>query len=246
MNSIIIAGVLFFLTTPVWAGQFLVNFDDANLKEWQELILLDIDLGQSSWNIVDGELQGITPWGITRLLTMGNERWRDYEVVFNVKPLKKHGSGNIAIAARVQGNWLVVCKIGDTVQRVLEGDPLPEPESTATCLSCNFHIGETIQVYASEPNPPLELKKWSTLKLSVHGDTLIFWINGQQVLGPIMIEPSDGFPSLLTGGIGLGLAAYTARFDNIAITGRTVRPDGKFPVSPKAKLATKWGQLKLF
>ena len=243
MNRAILAAVLFLLTTSVWAGKFLEPFDDANLKGWQELIQLDIDRGQSSWDIVNHELEGITPWGITRLLTIGNERWRNYEVEFNVKPLKKHANGNIAIAARVQGSWLVVCKIGDTVQRVLG----VEPESTATCLGGDFHhIDKTIQIYASEPSPLLKLNKWSTLKLSVHEDTLIFWINGQQVLGPVVMEPRDGSPLRLTGGVGLGLAAYTARFDNIAITGRTVRSNGEFPVSPRSNMATKWGELKRF
>ncbi len=60
------------------------------------------------------------------------------------------------------------------------------------------------------------------------------------------MEPKEGTPPLLTGKIGVGIASYTARFDNLAITGNSVRDNGGFSVSPRAKLATTWGQLKQF
>ena len=48
---------------------------------------------------------------------------------------------------------------------------------------------------------------------------LTFWINEKTVLGPVVMEPKEGTPPLSTGKIGVGLASYIARFDNLAITG---------------------------
>ncbi|RKU15517.1 hypothetical protein C6500_20265 [Candidatus Poribacteria bacterium] len=54
------------------------------------------------------------------------------------------------------------------------------------------------------------------------------------------------FPDFQTGGIGIGLANYTARFDNITVTGDSIPNSGGFAVTPGGKLATTWGNLKRF
>ena len=54
------------------------------------------------------------------------------------------------------------------------------------------------------------------------------------------------FPDFLTGGVGFGLSNYTARFDNITITGDTIPNSGGFAVTSQGKLATIWGNLKRF
>ena len=53
----------------------------------------------------------------------------------------------------------------------------------------------------------------------------------------------DEFPDFLTGGF--GLANYTARFDNITVTGDSIPNSGGFAVTPHGKLTTTWGNLKL-
>ena len=60
------------------------------------------------------------------------------------------------------------------------------------------------------------------------------------------IPAFDGFPDFLTGGVGFGLSNYTARFDNITVTGDSIPNSGGFAVTPQGKLATMWGQLKQF
>ena len=101
-------------------------------------------------------------------------------------------------------------------------------------------------MFANTPSPLLKENRWSTLKLKVEGDMLTFSINSKDILGPIVLEFEDGWPSLLAGGVGLGLAGYTVLFDNMRVTGDTVLGNGGFAVEPKKKLATTWGKLKRF
>lgn len=247
MKLILVGLSVFLFTFSVWAGEFLEKFDRADLEAWQELMWLDSDLGQTSWEVVEGALEGATRSALMRLLTMGDERWSDYDFEFDVNPLKKHAPGNITIAARIKGNRTVVCIIGDGPKFVKVGEAIPpDPESMATCMGGNFHIAQGMRIFAQVPSPLLKLNKWSNLKMSVHGDNLTFWINGKAVLGPVVMEPKEDTPPLSTGKIGVGLANYTARFDNLAITGDSVRDNGGFSVSSSAKLATTWANLKRF
>ena len=226
---------IFFLAFPAVAGTFLDTFDDGKLVDWQILVMFDLDDPGSS-EIIEGELHVISKGTITRLLTIGEERWRDYDIEFDVKPLERHGPASVAVAARIKGTWGVICRVGDS------WDP---GKPKAKCLGGDLH-GRAFLAYAEEPHSLLKLRKWSTFKLSVHGKELTFWINGKRVLDPITLEPLHGFPDFPTGRVGLGLANYTARFDNFKITGPRIPDKGGLSVTPQAKLATTWGHLKQF
>ena len=235
MKLVLIGLGIFFIAFSALAGTFLDTFDDGKLVDWQPLVMFGFD-DPGSWEIIDGKLHGISNAGtITRLLTIGEETWRDYEVEFDVKPLEKHGPGNVAIAARIEGTWGVVCGI----------DGSDQAAPVAECFGGDLH-GRAFLVYAREPHPSLRLRKWSTFKLSMHGNQLTFWINGKRVLDPITLEPLHGFPDFPTGRVGLGIANYTARFDNFKITGPRIPDKGGLSVTPQAKLATTWGNLKQF
>ena len=239
MKTLSIGLGILILTCPAWAGTFLETFDEGKLVNWEELIMFGVDV-PGSWEVIDGELQG-SNGGITRLLTIGQETWEDYDIEFDVKPLEKHGQGSIAVAARLEerwgGSWGVVCELTDSGN--------PAAKSTAECFAGNL-LGNTFLLYGQKPHPLLKLRKWATFKLSVHGKDLTFWINGKQVLDPITLEPLHGFPEFPRGRIGLGLANYTVRFDNLKITGPHIPNSGGLSIIPKAKLATTWGQLKRF
>ena len=230
MKFVSIVTVLFLFTFSVWAGKFVETFNDGDLEGWHELLLPGAEPG--SWEIIDGELHAISPAGFTRLLTIGDKTWRDYVVEFDVKPLEKHGLGNIAIAARVEDTWAIIGVIGDL--------PLPIPLPLASCFVADFDR-KVFNILGSEASSLLELGNWYTLKLRVDGNTFTFWLNGKQVL-----ETTDRAAHLLVGGVGLGLANYTARFDNIIITGEGIPNKGSLPVEPQAKLALTWGGLKQF
>ena len=242
MKLLLTGSVIFFCSFSAWAGTFLETFDEANMNEWQELIMLDAEPG--SWEVLDGELQAISRGGLTRLLITGDKTWKDYTITVDIKPLKKHGPGNIAIAARVMENWGVWCVIGNL--------PILEPDSRAICQYGNFH-DDNSRLLKSKLIPFLKLNKWSTMKLSIAGNTLTLWVNGKQILGfmeipePIVVPGLiEELPEFLTGGAGFGLTNYTARFDNVTITGEGIPDKGGLSVVPRAKLAITWASLKRF
>ena len=227
-----IIALLFLLPFSTSAGTFVETFDDKDLQDWQDLTMVNLDAAQATWEVLDGELQGMSQMPLVSLLTIGDKTWKDYSVEFDVKPMKKHGLGSIAIAGRKKKTWIITCMIGDM--------EFPEPESKATCFSGDFHDNRYV-VLNREVAPLLTLETWAHLKLSVHGPIFTFWINGKQIL-----EARDQQANFLTGGVGFGIANYTARFDNIIITGDTIPNKGRLAVTPQGKLATTWGNLKRF
>ncbi len=247
MKPIIIVVTLFLCPFPGWTGTFLETFDDGELEGWTELVQLNNLPG--SWEIVDDELQAISHEAFLRLLTIGDDTWEDYTMEFDVKPLKKHGIGVVSIAVRVQETWTVYCGIADPV--IIIGDEPPIHETRIGCFAGSLHR-PSFKSLLVEPHPLLTLNRWSHLKLSVQGDIFTFWINEEQVMEPTrlqifrQIEVFNDFPDFLVGGVGFGLANYTARFDNITITGDSIPNRGGLSVKPTGKLAMTWGDLKRF
>ena len=251
MKWIIIGMGFFFVTFSIGAGTFLETFDDRNLEEWQELVQLNNPPG--TWEIIDDELHAVSHDPSIRLRITGDDTWEDYTIEFDVKPLEKHGVGGIFIAARVKETWVVYCSIADPVVLV-DGKPLPG--SRMSCAYGNLHDVIFVQLHA-EPHQLLRLKKWAHLKLSVHDNMVTFWINEKQVMKPTeLLNDKDrqhpelgrirGFPDFLTGGVGFGLANYTARFDNMTIIGDSIPNKGGLVVKSAGKLATAWASLKRF
>ena len=248
MGFTIIVLVLLLSPFSVWAGTFMDTFDDGDLEGWRELIQLNNAPG--SWKIIDDELHAVSHELFIRLLITGDDTWKNYTLEFDVKPLEKHGIGVIAIAARVKETWVMYCSIEDRIEIV---DGKARPGSRVNCVAGNLHDVIFISLH-SKPHALLRLNKWSNLKLTVHQNTTAFSINGKQVIEPTEIPNFKGalhpdfneFPDFLMGGAGFGLANYTARFDNITITGDSIPNKGGLSVSPRAKLTTIWGQLKRF
>ena len=261
MKLVVVGSVIFLLTFSVKAGVFLEDFDN-NFGVWQELRAADAVPG--SWEIVDGELHAVSPDGWTRLLTVGDETWRDYTFEFDVKPLGKKGPSNIVIAARIKGSWLVWCFVGDL--------PFADNISEVMFAAGNFRDPNTFLFSHFKRHRFLKLNKWSKLKLDVKENILNFWINGGLVIGPVKLPTRKGFErfdvirkehaaeegrevaalqlnglqDFLTGAAGLGLSNQTARFDNVVITGDSIPNRGGLSVNPETKLTTIWGSLKRF
>ena len=239
-----IGWLIFFFTSFAFAGTFMETFENEDLEDWQELNAHDAFPG--TWEVLDGELEMTNPGGGARLLTTGDETWQDYSIEVNVKPLEKRGPGNISIVARVEGSRAVWCSISDLF--------LNDPESKVMCLSRDFAENTGILLYI-KPHRLLKLNKWSKLKLTVSEDHFIFEINEKKVAetgDPFVLLHDDGgfmlkagnIASHPTGGAGFGLANYTARFDNITVTGEDIQNKGGLSVTPRARLTTTWGQLK--
>ena len=243
-----IIGIFFLFTLSAGAGTFLETFDDGDFDGWQELARWDEIPG--SWEIVNGGLHAAGHDGFLRFLTTGDDTWKDYTVEFDVRPLKKHGRPTISIAARVKEKWLVHCFIADPVV-VLPGGANAPVRGWVFCGAGSLRRANFDLLFFG-PHPLLKLNRWAHLKLSVEDDTFTFWINEEQVMEPTELrifrnlEGFADFPDFQTGGVGFGVSNYTARFDNITVTGDTIPNNGGFDVTPQEKLATTWGQLKQF
>ena len=246
MKSVMIVAICFFLPLSVWAGTFLDTFEDGNLDGWQELV--PWDRAPASWEIVKGGLHGTVNDGYPRLFTTGDATWKDYTVEFDVRPLKKHGRPTISIAARVQEKWFVECSIMEPVV-VLPGGGNAAEKGWVFCSAGNLQLPNADLLFF-EPHPLLKLFRWAHFKLNVEGDIFTFWLNGELVMEPTKLriirnrEGFEDFPEFQTGGVGIGLSNYTARFDNVTVTGDSIPDSGAFAVTPRGKLATTWGNLK--
>ncbi|MDE0682082.1 MAG: DUF1080 domain-containing protein [Candidatus Poribacteria bacterium] len=240
-----IVAVLLLLPFSGWAGTFIETFNDDDLEDWQELVQQDEKPG--SWEVIDRELHAVSPDEWPRLLTIGNKKWRNYTIEVDVKPIEKHGRASIMIAARIKGTRLVFCEIGDRLV----------PGWDTLCRTGDFHTNTSVLLSAGQ-HPLLKLGDWSTLKLGVKDGTFVFSINDEKIAetaddfalvlaGRALVEGKVGrLNDFLTGGAGFGLANYTAKFDNLIITGEDIPNKGTLPVVSRGKLATTWGHLKRF
>ena len=240
---------IFILTCSAEAEVFLETFDDRDIiEQLQELKILNIGPeGFHSLKIVRGQLESLIIGNqrVTRLFVIGDEEWQDYDIEVDVKPLQKHGPAHIMIGSRIHKDkkdqtWGVLCTIGDM--------PIPEPESMARCFGGRLINQNAFLHYKTKPYRSLNVKSWSHLKLSVHGKRLTFWINGKQVLGPVILEAKNfghgnEFPDYPKGKVGFGVSNYSVLFDNLRITTGDDIPKS---VTPRTKLATTWGNLKQF
>ena len=95
------------------------------------------------------------------------------------------------------------------------------------------------------PHPFLKTREWNRMKLRVDQEQFTLSVNGENVLSFTCLFQNFPFKEGLTvGSVGFGLAGYTARFDNLKITGKDVPNHGNLSVQPKGKLTVTWGQLK--
>ena len=227
MKTIITLCILF-IALPVSAGTWRDDFEDGNLDGWKQEFPLAQDPDPSIWKIVDSELECERRDFNSALLITGKPEWKDYTIEYDVKLLENLGLGDVDFIARYKSpSWthLILICFGDSL-----GFP-----SIAT-------LRYPDNVTTSKPFDPLDLKKWYHLKLEVKGRKFILWLDGKVVL-----EHEDGVVN--EGAVGIGLANYIARFDNVQISGPDV-PDFKPPtwkeqsVQSHDKLIATWGAIK--
>jgi len=217
-------GLMLFLTTAsVWAGTFRDDFEDGNLDGWRQ----DFPFAQEPtlWKIVDGKLECTRFSNISTVLITGDATWKDYTIEYDVTLLEDHGPGDVDVVLRWRGaaGYLAIY-IGD-----FGGLPA-------------IYVERNLNIIMQKPFDPLELNKWHHLKVEAKGKNFTFWVNDEKVL-----EHQDN--TIKEGAVGLGLANYTARFDNVEISGPDVPdvtpPTWKArPVQPSDKLAKTWATIK--
>ncbi|MDE0015978.1 MAG: hypothetical protein OXU51_07325 [Candidatus Poribacteria bacterium] len=266
---LIIGGILLFQAFPVSAGTFVETFDNFNLKDWEEVNERNAPVGE--WWGINGMLHAENKDNAIQMLAIKDAAWHDYEVELDVMPLDRQGRGHIVLAARVNQTHAIVFAIGNIfwnapapivsgfifnlntgrrvgfplvlmkIQDLFNGRPQGEIVDELLQVGVVTDICTTIL-----PHSFLERGKCTQLKLRVVDKTFMFSVNGEVVLYLTCLF--DGFAflkeDLNVGSVGFGLAGYTARFDNLKITGEDVPNHGNLSVQPQGKLAVTWGQLK--
>ena len=96
------------------------------------------------------------------------------------------------------------------------------------------------------PHSFLKTRHWSHLKLRVDQERFTLSVNGESVLAFTCLFDNLAFleEDLNVGSIGFGLAGYTARFDNLKITGEEIPNHGGLSIQPEGKLTVTWAALK--
>jgi hypothetical protein len=217
--------LLALIATPsIKAGTFRDDFEDGKLDGWRQ----DFpgEKKPTLWKVVKGELECTRRDSISTSLVTGDIFWKDYTMEYDVKLLEDFGPGDVDMLVRyVDFGNQVLFGIGDFfgASEVFVQSPV-HPEG----------IRKTFE--------PLKLNEWHHLKVEVKGDNFTLWVNKEKVL-----DYTDTTRN--TGAIGLGLANYTARFDNVTIIGpdvpnATPRTWKALPVQSRGKLTTTWGEIK--
>ena len=220
--------VFFVFTLSALAGTWRDDFEDGNFDGWKQEFPLAQNPGPSIWEIVDGELECKRgDWNSTILIT-GKPEWTDYTIEYDVKLLEDLGLGDVDFIARYKS------PLGTHMIYICFGDAFGIPAAFAQRFPGD--------VRTTKPFDPLDLKKWYHLKLEVKDKDFNLWLNGK-----IVLKHKDDV--LKNGAVGIGLANYIARFDNVQISGPDV-PDFKPPtwkdlsVQSHEKLTATRGRIK--
>ena len=222
MKHAVIGVALLLLTTSVWAGTLRDNFDDGDMDEW------DLSLAGDFWKVENGELV-ITPrGGLPVQFYIGETTWDDYTVRVKTKIVKHRSTGFI------EGSNIVVRR-----QLPMHGYGFVFGERGGNRGAMAFYSKGNITVWHFEFKPfQWKLNTWYDLKLTAKGDRFLLYVDDQ-----LVIDYTDDVHSKGKVGIGAGVSGTTAHFDDFSVTSDDI---SGFSVSPKAKLAATWGQVKGF
>lgn len=187
--TLIVGSILFLLTLPVSAGIYVDTFDDRRLMDWKEVNVKDSRPGK--WRVFNGEVRTESKDDNIRLLVIKDVEWTNYEVEFDVMPLKRHGKGHIVLAVRATQTRAIVFTIGD----IFWDAPIPIVTGTILNLETGnldglplwFRLisgqknienilrdGVNLPCKTVHSHPFLKTNEWSHLKLKVSGDLLMF------------------------------------------------------------------------
>ena len=205
-------------------GVFRDDFEDDNLDGWQ------IEFWQQAglWEIVVGTVESKRKSPESTYLTTGKENWKDYTISCDMILKENFGQNTVGFIARHKS------PLSRHHIEIWSGDWAGFPAISTQRLPGDART--------DKPFPLLKLNQWHQMKLNVKGKTFTFYINNQKVL----IHEDE---MVKEGKIGLSVAGYTVRFDNIEISGPQVPdftpPTWKArPVNQQNKLAVTWAQIK--
>ena len=213
-----------------FAGIWRDDFEDRVTREWK---IYNLDRQVENWWINKGEAVGrIFKRGFISLWLTGDLDWENYSVVCRAKLVKERND-----PARV---GLTLYDRGD--------------EHTRYLFFIDFFFGSVL-ITKAEPDRwftrefPFvsDIDTWYWLKATVNGEQLEFRVNNQ------VFRTEDPFP-LKPGQAGLVVGNAEAHFDDVAVTGVSIKNGGpgrqelpgpqQFSVDTRGSLTTTWGQIK--
>ena len=206
-----------------FAGTWRDDFEDRITREWK---IYNLDRQVENWWINKGEAVGrIFKRGFISLWLTGKLDWENYTVSCRAKLVKERND-----PARI---GLTLHDRGDEHSRYL--------------FFINFFFG-SVSIIKASPNVwsarefPFvsDIDTWYQLRATVNEGQLEFQVNDQ------VFVSVDSSP-LKSGQAGLVVGNAEGRFDDIAVTGESIRNGG--PGRPRAvnkqgTLTTTWGQIK--
>jgi hypothetical protein len=224
MKHTVIGSIMFLLVASIWAGTFIDDFEDGDLDGWRQVN----PPAPMLWEIIDGELECTRHNAESTMLVTGEDDWSDYTIEYDVVLLEDFGSGDVDVVVRYTD------PVWSSQMLFYFGDFFGARE---VCIRRDPGGADT-----RKPFDRLKLDEWYHIKLEAEGDHFSLWLDDEKVL-----DHTD--KAVKSGGAGLGLANYTAHFDNVIITGPDV-PDivpltwkGQ-TVEPKDRITTTWAALK--
>jgi 3-keto-disaccharide hydrolase len=167
-------------------GTWHALFDGKDLAGWQRN-------GTENWTVQDGAILGESTTGkYGYLTTVGT--YRDFDLRLRFKPEAKGNSG-VFFHSRITGNDP---EHGPDIEGVqVEVDPTPGNHTGGLYESGGR--GWLIQP-TREGEQALKPGEWNELKVSVHGNHVVTWLNGVQI-----VDYRDPAPKFTDGVIGLQL-----------------------------------------
>ena len=206
-----------------FAGTWRDDFEDRITKEWK---IYNLDRQVENWWINKGEAVGrIFKRGFISLWLTGTLDWENYSVSCRAKLVKERND-----PARV---GLSLHDRGDEHSRYL--------------FFINFFFG-TVSITKAGPDVwstrefpfPSDIDTWYKLRATVNDNQLEFQVNDQIFVAE---DPSP----LKPGQAGLVVGNAEGRFDDVAVTGASIKnggPGRPRTVDTQEALTTTWGRIK--
>ena len=223
LSTVLVLAAVLVAEATVFAGTWRDDFEDRITREWK---IYNLDRQVENWWINKGEAVGrIFKRGFISLWLTGKLEWENYSVSCRAKLVKERND-----PARV---GLTLHDRGDEHSRYL--------------FFINYFFG-TVSITKAGPNMwstrefpfPSDIDTWYKLRATVNKGQLEFQVNDQ------VFVAEDPEP-LKPGQAGLVVGNAEGRFDDVAVTGATIKnggPGRPHAVNTQGVLATAWGQIK--
>jgi len=222
MRLISVVLLVFLLTTSAWAGTLKDDFSDGDFDGWMQS-------GRGHWRVENKELV-FDNLDYPSVLFVGEPDWRDYTISVRAK-LITHQPTNCC------GEGIMLAARGKSVSNAYLFLLGTWQQTGKQVLGC--YTQGNVAPNSMKTNPfQWEMSSWYDLRLTVHGDKCVFYVDNKRVL-----TYEDKTYELGRVGIGGAFNTTTIHFDDVIISGDDV-PDMNLSVAPKTKLTTTWSKLK--